>query len=267
MAVGEEDQSSETGEEVTDPAGGSTEELGTLGTGESVPSWEDVKVLVEDGRITMVDGAAFRCASATADLYYAVSSVYSFVDRNSGCDLSLSSLPEGQIFADRLAAQRTEFLEILDKVLDSVRLRHETFMDAGNLIEEADNASAEGSSDLALTEFAYTPPSPPRVGYGASVIDEGAPWDPDPLFMDDFHVPSPATDPADVVTSHTDLQLQSTGFMNPTLLDPNASSYLMMYELGEYIRNNRLNEYSANLARSWGQVGIVLNNEIGRAHV
>ncbi|WP_328394859.1 hypothetical protein [Nocardia sp. NBC_00416] len=256
MSVGAEEQPGRAQEEIVDPAYVSTEELGVTDTA-FVPSWEEVKAKVDDGRLTLAEGAATRCASATADLYYNVGAVRSFADRNTNCDLPLSSLPEGKAFADRLAVKRVEFLEILDKVLDNVRLRHETFIDAGNLLEKVDAAAAES---FALQEFAYTPPPAAELVRGASLVDEGGPWDADPLFIDNFHPPNPATEPEDGVTSHTEVELTTTGFINPILLDPSAAAYVMTYELGEYIRNNSLFEYATNLASSWGQVGTVLNS-------
>ncbi|MEV0365753.1 hypothetical protein [Nocardia fusca] len=227
-------------------------------TEEVVPSWEEVKQSAADGQLVMVDNdAPFRCASATADLYYAVSSVRSYADRNTNCDIPLSTLEEGKIFAGRIAAKRAEFLAVLDQVLESVRVRHDTFVDAGNLAEKMDSEAAEGFSRLSLTDFIYTPPA--QMTRGAPLLDGGGSGNSDPLFIDNFHAPDPATDPADGVTAHTEVELSTTGFVNPTSYDPNASAYLMTYELGEHIRSNFLSEVLTDLASAWGQIGIVLN--------
>lgn len=235
-----------------------------------VPATDPYSLLHQGGTDRMVrldNGIAKRCADLVADVYYAVSSVRSYVEREGSATQPISHLPEGSVFSDKLARVTDDFLDLSDGLLKRLDIRWNALVEVGRAFEEFENENALDFG--ALTEFSHFVPSDaPNALYGDGTYSS------DPLFSGNVYVPAPgfameegegedraAAAYAPLYPSVLDPTMGNV-LMDPMLIDAEAApeaAYQLTYDLGEHLRNNGIASGLTAAAATWSQIGSALN--------
>ncbi|MEV6323789.1 hypothetical protein AB0M45_21730 [Nocardia sp. NPDC051787] len=271
MAGGEDEQSAGTGEEATDPVYVSPEDLGLTGTEDggtdpatTAVSWDGLQDAVSSGKLKLDNGVAYKTAALYRDIYYDVTAVKSYGEKNAFVDLALSPLPEGAPLSEKLSARTVEFLGIVDQVLERLQSGFETLVDAGKAFDRADADSQKLFDGLGLSEYSEysTPPSMPTGGALAGDSYDSLPQN--PHFSDNAYIPEPSVDYGKGVAAYPKILGASITFESPFLydLDNHAEGMELWYKmasLGEYLKTYNISDYLFNLARTWQQLGTVLS--------
>lgn len=225
---------------------------------------------VDAGIVQLDNGVAKTCADLVADVYYDVSAIRSYVEREGSAAAPISNLPEGTVFSDKLAGVTASFLELCDGLMEKLSIRHDALIEAGKAFEEAENANAVDFGSL--TEFTYFVPSDaPNALHGAGTYSS------DSLFSDSVFVPEPAfafedsegeeVAAAPIGAPYSSVLAPTMGnvLFDPLSLDPEVNAeyaWTMLYELGEHLRNNNIAGGLTDASRSWSQLGSALSGAL-----